>query len=77
MPSPADGGRLLPSRDRPLHRRRHGVGADAVASGAAGGARCNWSRLNEEMRALSCPIEPFEQFIKNCIGTGQIEHFFG
>jgi hypothetical protein len=30
-------GELLPSRDRALHRRRHRVGADAVAGGAAGG----------------------------------------
>ena len=28
---------LLPCRDRALHRRRLGVGADAVAGGAAGG----------------------------------------
>jgi hypothetical protein len=35
-----DGGRLLPSRDRPLDRRRDSVGADAVAGGAArGGAQ--------------------------------------
>jgi hypothetical protein len=30
-------GKLLPGRHRALHRRRLGVGADAVARGAAGG----------------------------------------
>jgi hypothetical protein len=43
-----------------------------------GGVRCTASRVNEEMcGVLSCPIEPFEQFIEHCIGTGESEHLFG
>jgi hypothetical protein len=46
---------------------------------AAGHAlrRAKRRALNEEMYWLSDPIEPFEQLIENCIGAGEIEHFFG
>jgi hypothetical protein len=46
---------------------------------AAGHAlrRAKRRALNKEMYWLSSPIEPFEQLIKNRIGTSQIEHLFG
>jgi hypothetical protein len=42
----------------------------------AGGVGGTALPVKAEMRGLSCPIEPFEQLIENCIGTSETERLF-